>query len=459
MCSEPKYQANSEKQHEHGPQGAGSDANANVNDTKVAELWLPYMDPEEDMHYALNDSPSGLDALTALARNMDRAGDTLRAVKDALASHDARVWTENDAILVQGPTAVIEGLLAEEHLQTWPGDEATADQEIAVEPSHPDAHCGPQANTSEADHSNPDAEASLLTKGVLDLNYSIPARDLLAVIKCTDNLSTALALHATVMDDAARSLRYFRNTLAGRDVAIGPINFGILVHGLPEVIGDLIERGALTELKQPEVAEPTVEDDTGSPFMVRCGDHQWAPGVLVCVHIAEEVASVIVPVPWGGGSDVTCDWVCMECHKRFFTDKAESEPSIDNFKFFCIHCLRDMLRPGQETRVQSNPDSVKPPQFMFMHDGSYMIHDDGEHRGIILARTREMAKQYVAHVENRMGIKVVIAKIAALTDLPLHEFLQEAIEDEGANCAFVIREIKDGKVAYVRLLPPEEHRT
>jgi hypothetical protein len=99
------------------------------------------------------------------------------------------------------------------------------------------------------------------------------------------------------------------------------------------------------------------------------------------------------------------------------------------------------------------------PQFMFMHDGHYMIYDDGEQRGIILARTREMAKQYVAHVENRMGIKVVIAEIAALTKLPLHEFLDTTIEEEVANCAFVICEIKDGKVAYVRLLPPEEHRS
>ena len=100
------------------------DQGADANGMKTAELLLPYMEPAEDFHHCLNDSPSDLDALTALAGDMDRAAEILRAVKDAIAGHEARVWTEPDAILVRGPAALIDELIGNGHLEKWPREEA-----------------------------------------------------------------------------------------------------------------------------------------------------------------------------------------------------------------------------------------------------------------------------------------------------------------------------------------------
>ena len=102
----------------------------------------------------------------------------------------------------------------------------------------------------------------------------------------------------------------------------------------------------------------------------------------------------------------------------------------------------------------------EPARFMFNRDGHYMIHEDGEQRGITLARTREMAERFVAFAEREMGIKVVIAGTAAITDLTLEEHLGQTLRDEGANCAFVINAIYDDtfphsdKVAYHLMMPP-----
>jgi hypothetical protein len=100
----------------------------------------------------------------------------------------------------------------------------------------------------------------------------------------------------------------------------------------------------------------------------------------------------------------------------------------------------------------------EPARFMFNRDGHYMIHEDGEQRGIILARTHEMAEQFVVF-ENQAGIKVVIAETAALTDVTLEEHLGQTLRDEGANCAFVIDAIYDkvtygNKVRYHLMMPP-----
>jgi hypothetical protein len=97
-------------------------------------------------------------------------------------------------------------------------------------------------------------------------------------------------------------------------------------------------------------------------------------------------------------------------------------------------------------------------RFMFNRDGHYMIHEDGEQRGIILARTREMAEQFVAF-ENQAGIKVEIAETAAITDVTLEEHLGQTLKAEGANCSFVIDAIYDKvpygeKVSYDLMMPP-----
>ncbi len=132
-------------QHDAGNDETGhhDQEGANADGTKTAELFLPYLYPVEDMHHCLNDCPSDLDALTALAKDMDWAGNMLRAVKDAIAGHEVSISTEDDAILVRGPAAVIDELIGKGHLEKWPrtdeAEEAPKDDN-AVSAAEHDQH-------------------------------------------------------------------------------------------------------------------------------------------------------------------------------------------------------------------------------------------------------------------------------------------------------------------------------
>jgi len=50
------------------------------------------------MHHCLNDSETDLDALEALAMDMDEAAEILRGVKDAIAGHEVSIETASDVI-------------------------------------------------------------------------------------------------------------------------------------------------------------------------------------------------------------------------------------------------------------------------------------------------------------------------------------------------------------------------
>jgi len=87
------------------------------------------------------------------------------------------------------------------------------------------------------------------------------------------------------------------------------------------------------------------------------------------------------------------------------------------------------------------PKDAGLPKFMFREAGQVMTCDDGEGRGIILARTLEMAKQYVAFVERKWGTKASIEEIAAVGNMTLKQQLDELCKEVGAACTFVIRAI------------------
>ena len=64
-------------------------------ETKTAELSLPYVEPVEDMHQALNDSPSALDALTdtnSSAGVMSSSNSSPRAMAAKLAVASSASW-------------------------------------------------------------------------------------------------------------------------------------------------------------------------------------------------------------------------------------------------------------------------------------------------------------------------------------------------------------------------------
>ncbi len=142
---------------------------------------------------------------------------------------------------------------------------------------------------------------------------------------------------------------------------------------------------------------------------------------------------------------------------RFGWGGRDSPAMLAAWAAACRHRGNDEHAKWHEDRMARINE---PARFMFNRDGHYMIHEDGEQRGITLARTREMAERFVAFAEREMGIKVVIAGTAAITDLTLEEHLGQTLRDEGANCAFVINAIYDDtfphsdKVAYHLMMPP-----
>jgi hypothetical protein len=160
-------------------------------------------------------------------------------------------------------------------------------------------------------------------------------------------------------------------------------------------------------------------------------------------------------VPTEDGGEVENDWYCTKCFEEHFGDEADSEPNIDNLHLACIHCAGNLLRPYQKAEVLRAPDIAGPPKFLLVRDGQCEIYQIGELHGILLARTREMAKTYVG-LKNKPGDKVVIAEIAAVTNLPLKEFLDQKREEASANCAFVIREIVSEQMSCDVLLPPSD---
>lgn len=140
---------------------------------------------------------------------------------------------------------------------------------------------------------------------------------------------------------------------------------------------------------------------------------------------------------------------------RFGWGGRDSPAMLASWAAAARHYGREDTARTYEDRLAKCNESAR---FMFNRDGHYMIHEDGEQRGIILARTHEMAEQFVAF-ENQAGIKVVIAETAALTDVTLEEYLGHTLKAEGANCAFVIDAIYDkvtfgDKVSYDLMMPP-----
>lgn len=69
--------------------------------------------------------------------------------------------------------------------------------------------------------------------------------------------------------------------------------------------------------------------------LIRCGDHQWAPWCVVCVHLATGTSHQWQRVE--GTDNNQDDWVCREC-----LAKGLDTLTADDLKAICIHCVREM---------------------------------------------------------------------------------------------------------------------
>jgi len=82
-----------------------------------------------------------------------------------------------------------------------------------------------------------------------------------------------------------------------------------------------------------------------SENLIECGDHQWSPWSIVCVHLMEQTSKDWVPID-SNFPEVDHDWVCPECEKKMM------EPEIDDLRCICIHCVRILRREHDTNFVE-----------------------------------------------------------------------------------------------------------
>jgi hypothetical protein len=74
--------------------------------------------------------------------------------------------------------------------------------------------------------------------------------------------------------------------------------------------------------------------------MLECGDHKYAPGGMICVHLANGASKVWLPVAkldhFAERIEIENDWLCPECAKNW------PYLQIDELAMVCIHCIREL---------------------------------------------------------------------------------------------------------------------
>jgi len=80
------------------------------------------------------------------------------------------------------------------------------------------------------------------------------------------------------------------------------------------------------------------------PKLIQCGDHNFAPWAITCVHICEGTAADIVRLPNQIGGEAKYDWICAECFEKHFGDGPD-KGDLTDLRAVCIHCLRRVLKP------------------------------------------------------------------------------------------------------------------
>ncbi len=83
--------------------------------------------------------------------------------------------------------------------------------------------------------------------------------------------------------------------------------------------------------------------------------------------------------------------------------------------------------------------------FMFMENGKTKYWQQGELKGMILARSREMAERFTKWVHRTKGATISITEIGTAEGDTLEEQLEASL-GHGANAAFILRLISDDDI-------------
>jgi hypothetical protein len=77
--------------------------------------------------------------------------------------------------------------------------------------------------------------------------------------------------------------------------------------------------------------------------LIQCGDHSYAPAVIVCTHLYEGHADSWCPVP-SCDPEVDYDWLCPICIERF------PHVDVDDLVAVCMHCARKLKRRSSKRK-------------------------------------------------------------------------------------------------------------
>jgi hypothetical protein len=80
-------------------------------------------------------------------------------------------------------------------------------------------------------------------------------------------------------------------------------------------------------------------------WLVECGDHKRAPGVVVCRHLLNGESREWCPVVNEG--EECYDWSCPECRKKYGMN-------FEDFDAVCLHCVRELQKTA--TVIHEAPD-------------------------------------------------------------------------------------------------------
>jgi hypothetical protein len=94
------------------------------------------------------------------------------------------------------------------------------------------------------------------------------------------------------------------------------------------------------------------------------------------------------------------------------------------------------------------------PKYMVTQEICIRMLDDGTNRGPVLAHTRDLAERYAAEIERKEGTKWSVVEIQTFASRPVKKALDKMVEDDVANCAWVIRSVAEDGESKLGLIYP-----
>ena len=80
--------------------------------------------------------------------------------------------------------------------------------------------------------------------------------------------------------------------------------------------------------------------------LIQCGDHNWAPWSIVCIHLVNKESTEWIPIE-SNNPEVDYDWICPACdefQQQYITEETSTDEVIKDLRPACIHCVRQLRK-------------------------------------------------------------------------------------------------------------------